>query len=84
MNYLFCNRTVNSKNAKDCEQFYLLYPIALSGQWMDCRCRVRLYNSYTASGEGKPEHSSNFGTTLFLVISLGVTAETKCMIYTNE
>ena len=42
-------------------------------------------NCTTASGEGAPQlYSSNFGTTLFLDISLGVTAETKCKIYTNE
>ena len=43
----------------------------------------QLCNSSTASGVGTPElYSSNFGTTLFRGISYGVTAETKCKIYT--
>ena len=45
----------------------------------------KLCNSSTASGEGKPElYSSDFRISLFLAISYGLTASTKCKIYTNE
>ena len=59
-------------------------PVAGSGWIVGAGFGIVLY-FIAASGEGKPElNSSDFETSLFLDISYGITAETKCKIYTNE
>ena len=57
-----------------------IFPLVDSG-WIVGAGFCKLCNSSTASGECMSEqYSSNFGTTLFLAIFSGVTAETKYKI----
>ena len=61
------------------------FPLAGSG-WIVGAGFGQFCNSSNATVEGTPEllYSSDFGTSLFIAVSSGVTAETKCKIHTNE